>query len=216
MKLKSSYHNAIMVTVALSILLVIIGFVSPGAAQEKKRTVQKSELPDVIKKAIEKALPNGKILTIEQEIEGEDPGQYDVEMLSGGKKYEVEISKEGKIKEVKEVEDATDAVKAPASKQGKKWTDSFGQENCKFATIGGNRFFILKPGYELVLENSKEKVVITVLNETKKIGDIETRILEEREYEDGKLKEVSRNNARDDSARGEALPGDRSECHGSG
>ena len=35
--------------------------------------------------------------------------------------------------------------------------------------------------------------MITVLNETKMIGDIETRVVEEREEENGELKEVSRN-----------------------
>jgi hypothetical protein len=44
-----------------------------------------------------------------------------------------------------------------------------------------------------VLESRTAKVVITVLDETKRIGSIETRVVEEREEEDGQLKEVSRN-----------------------
>jgi len=79
------------------------------------------------------------------------------------------------------------------TKEGRKWTDSFGQENCTFSSTGRNRFFILEPGYQLVLQSNEEKVVITVLNDTKKIGNVETRIVEEREEVNGELKEVSRN-----------------------
>ncbi|MFZ2145816.1 MAG: hypothetical protein WAV28_01245 [Sedimentisphaerales bacterium] len=78
-------------------------------------------------------------------------------------------------------------------KVSKKWTDSFDQENRTFSSVGRNKFFILEPGYQLVLESREEKVVITVLSETKKIGNVETRIVEEREEVNGQLKEVSKN-----------------------
>jgi uncharacterized membrane protein YkoI len=183
-------RNWKLVVVGLSVMLVAAGFASQAAPQEKKISVQPSELPAVIKKAIEKAFAKGQIIAIQQEAEGENPGQYDVDIRSDGKEYEVEISPEGKVIEIKE-KAAEEA--AQAGKQEKKWTDSFGQENCTFSSVGGNRFFILEPGHQLVLESRTEKVVITVLDETKKIGSIETRVVEEREEEDGQLKEVSRN-----------------------
>lgn len=80
-----------------------------------------------------------------------------------------------------------------ASRQTKKWTESFGEEHCTFSSTGRNRFFILEPGYQLVLESHHERVAITVLDETRKIGSVETRIVEEREEENGQLKEVSKN-----------------------
>jgi len=61
------------------------------------------------------------------------------------------------------------------------------------APTAENRFFVLKPGYELVLEGGNEKVVMTVLDETKQIGETTTQIVEEREEKDGELAEVSRN-----------------------
>jgi hypothetical protein len=77
------------------------------------------------------------------------------------------------------------------------WTESFDIEASKLASKGKNKYFILEPGYKLILEDtegkSKTKLVITVLNETKKIGDVETRIVEERETVDGDLAEISRN-----------------------
>ena len=175
--------------VAVTILLCGM-FSAEAAAQEKKVTVPASELPAVIKKAIEKAVPGGKVLKIEKEVEGEDPGQYDVEIRSGAKLYEVEISPQGEVIEVKET---TSGEEDSEGEQTKKWTESFGQENCTFSSVGRNRFFSLEPGYQLVLESSSEKVVITVLEQTKKIGNVETRVIEEREEKDGKLAEVSRN-----------------------
>lgn len=76
---------------------------------------------------------------------------------------------------------------------GKQWTSAFDLEDCTFSTLGRNRFFVLVPGHQLVLESAEEKVVITVLDETRKIGAVETRVVEEREEENGRLKEVSRN-----------------------
>jgi hypothetical protein len=175
--------------VAVTILLCGM-FSAEAAAQEKKVTVPASELPALIKKAIEKALPGGKVLKIEKEVEGEDPGQYDVEIRSGAKLYEVEISPQGEVIEVKEV---TSGEEDSEGEQTKKWTESFGQENCTFSSVGRNRFFSLEPGYQLVLESSSEKVVITVLEQTKKIGNVKTRVIEEREEKNGKLAEVSRN-----------------------
>ena len=60
-------------------------------------------------------------------------------------------------------------------------------------TSGRNTYFILEPGYELVLEDGDEQLVVTVLDETKRIGDFDTRVVEERESRNGKLIEVSRN-----------------------
>jgi len=76
------------------------------------------------------------------------------------------------------------------------FTDTFIVDEKDLSPTGRNPFFILEPGYQLVLESGdakKEVLTITVLNETKKIGGVETRVVEERETVDGKEKEVSRN-----------------------
>ena len=190
MKLKSVWIDAILIAVGLSTILVVVCFPSQAAEQERKVSVLPSELPAVIRKAIQQAFPKGRIIRIQKEVEGEDPGQYDVDIHSAGKNYEVEISPQGKVIEIKETMPATRAL---GGQQGKKWTESFGEENCTFSSVGKNRFFILEPGHQLILESSSEKVVITVLDETKKIGGVVTRVVEEREEENGELKEVSRN-----------------------
>jgi hypothetical protein len=83
------------------------------------------------------------------------------------------------------------------SKGVKAFRDSFNLDSCSFSTTGRNQYFILEPGYQLTLEgkenNKMTKVVITVLNETKKIGNVETRVVEENESVNGKTVEISRN-----------------------
>jgi len=190
MRTRSCWLREMLFALGACAILLVIGLASAAEVQEKKVTVQPSELPPPIEKALREAFPQGQIIAIQKEVEGEDPGQYDVEMRSDGKEYEVEISPEGKVIESKEKGSAEETASSPA---GKKWTDSFHQENCAFSSTGRNRFFILQPGHQLVLEGPHEKVVITVTDETKRIGDVETRVVEEREEEDGKLKEVSRN-----------------------
>lgn len=72
----------------------------------------------------------------------------------------------------------------------------------KFATIGFNPYWVLIPGYQLILEGEEDgesiRVEISVLWKTKNvripgIGRIRTRIIEEREWVDDELVEVSRN-----------------------
>lgn len=75
----------------------------------------------------------------------------------------------------------------------KVWTASFLLEKDELSTIGRNPHFNLEPGYRLVLEKGLERVTITVLDSTKKIGDVETRVVEENETKGGKLVEISRN-----------------------
>jgi len=116
MKLKSGWLNAILIAVGLSTILVVTGLPPQASAQEKKVSVPPSELPDVIRKAIEEAFPNGQIIRIQKEVEGEDPGQYDVDIRSGSKEYEVEISPEGNVIESKE---RAPAETAPAPEQEK-------------------------------------------------------------------------------------------------
>lgn len=83
------------------------------------------------------------------------------------------------------------------SGDSKEFTDSFMQDSCTFSTTGRNMYFILEPHFQLTLQGIDEKdtvkLVITVLNETKIIGNVETRIVEENESVNGKTIEISRN-----------------------
>ena len=91
-----------------------------------------------------------------------------------------------------------DCIAQEANKKGiAMWTESFDLRDCNFSTTGKTKYFILEPGYQLILEGiDKENtidLVIKVLDQTQKIGDIETRIVEEKETVNGKLIEISHN-----------------------
>jgi hypothetical protein len=67
-----------------------------------------------------------------------------------------------------------------------------------FSLIIDNGFFPLVVGDELVLEGEDDEgtfleVIITVLDETELVAGVTTRIVEEAEFEDGEVVEISRN-----------------------
>jgi hypothetical protein len=91
------------------------------------------------------------------------------------------------------------------------FTTDFRPEECTWRSRGTqNPYFSLRPGYQLVIEGEEEddgetvliRAEITVLRETQRITfqapsgamvSLRTRVVEERESEDGELVEVSRN-----------------------
>lgn len=73
------------------------------------------------------------------------------------------------------------------------WQREFGISQCKLMTTGRNPYVVLEPGFQLVLEGDDTKLQITVLDQTKQVAGVTTRVVEEREWKDGKLYEVARN-----------------------
>jgi hypothetical protein len=77
------------------------------------------------------------------------------------------------------------------------FVSDFDTDSCTFSASGQNEYFVLQPGYRLVLagedDGDEVQVVITVMNETKIISGIKTRVVEENESENGETKEISRN-----------------------
>ncbi len=75
--------------------------------------------------------------------------------------------------------------------------DYLNLENCDWSTHGSNKYFILEPGYELILEGmdgeDSVKLIITVLSDTESVDGVMTRVIEERESVNGQLAEISRN-----------------------
>jgi len=80
-----------------------------------------------------------------------------------------------------------------AQKAGSSWTDRFTVSKDELSSTGRNSYFILEPGYQSVFTDGSERLVITVLNETKMVDGVETRVVEERETRGGQLVEISRN-----------------------
>ena len=84
----------------------------------------------------------------------------------------------------------------------KEFTTDFRLEDCQFETKADNPYFPLERNSQLVLEGQEDgeeiRVVISVLNDTEEItldgiGEIKTRVIEEREWAADELVEISRN-----------------------
>jgi hypothetical protein len=88
---------------------------------------------------------------------------------------------------------ATSARSQSSKKDDAGWTTAFGVETGELASTGRNPYFVLEPGYQLTLEDGKDRLVVTVLNDTKVVDGVETRIVEERETSGAATVEVSRN-----------------------
>jgi hypothetical protein len=73
------------------------------------------------------------------------------------------------------------------------WRGAFDPASCSLRTLGRNPYFILVPGHRLVLESGDARLEITVLEDIEMVDGIETRVVEEREWQGGELYEVSRN-----------------------
>ena len=98
-----------------------------------------------------------------------------------------------------EEEDISSLTSFLTDQTSEKWMTSFDLENCDFSSTGKNSYFILEPGYQVILEGKEEEdgekiqLTMSVLDETKIVDGVETRVVEERESEGAKLVEVSRN-----------------------
>ena len=74
------------------------------------------------------------------------------------------------------------------------WASEFAVDPTDMTSVGRNAYFILEPGHYLVLrDQAGNQVTATVLDETRVVAGVETRVIEERELAKGKLVEVSRN-----------------------
>jgi hypothetical protein len=66
-----------------------------------------------------------------------------------------------------------------------------------FTNAGRHTYFVLEPGYQLVLTGREDgkpaELTITVLDETREVAGVSTRVVEEREVVGGDVVEVSRN-----------------------
>ena len=159
----------------------------------KEGKVVEKEIDDEDHSAAVKACKVTLKAAIEAALKG-TPGtavEAQLGMKIGKPVITVKMFADGKLT-VAQVDGATGEVTAPqAPPDPRPFTETFRAE--EWSSKGTNPYFVLKPGYVLVLEGGKEKLTITVLDETRIVAGVETRVVEEREAKEGKLVEVSRN-----------------------
>jgi hypothetical protein len=85
----------------------------------------------------------------------------------------------------------------PSAGKERPYLETFAVAPKDLASTGRNTYFILEPGYVLHFEGKeggkKAELRIAVLDQTRMIAGVETRVVEERETAGGELTEVSRN-----------------------
>lgn len=183
---------------ALLVLSVVVCIVATSFADEGETKVSIDKVPSAVKTAIQNAVGDGKLVDIGEFTKG-DTKTYEIEMVVDGKEFDVLFSAAGEVlnKRFEGVKLARGERKTTGDTRGGKFQDTFGLKNRRLGPTGRNRYFILEPGYQLVLQGKEGdqtvKLEVLVLDETKNIDSIETRVVEERESVDGKLVEISRN-----------------------
>ena len=148
------------------------------------------DVPKSVQVAIRKATGTARVGKVEREdiFAAFDPNGnyeplktarviYEAKIYQGGARREVQVAADGRTLEV----------------ESKGWRSKFNVDKKNLVSVGRNPYFILIPGHKIHLSSGSETVIISVLNETKLVDGVETRIVEERESENGKLVEVSRN-----------------------
>jgi hypothetical protein len=83
---------------------------------------------------------------------------------------------------------------------GTGWQATFDVAKKNLGIRGSNPYFNLTPGYTLHFANGRQTETLTVLNETKIIDGIQCRIVEDREFDNGRLVELTRDYYAIDSA----------------
>ncbi|HYY90346.1 MAG TPA: hypothetical protein VFA49_16230 [Chloroflexota bacterium] len=71
--------------------------------------------------------------------------------------------------------------------------DEFNLANRTLSDTGEGRYFVLRPGFRSVLSDGKSQLTITVLDQTKEVGGVVTRVVEERLETNGVPDEIAMN-----------------------
>jgi hypothetical protein len=71
--------------------------------------------------------------------------------------------------------------------------EEFNLAGRRLAATGESRYWILRPGYQAVFASDDTTLTVRLLDETREVAGVVTRVVEEREVKDGQLHEVARN-----------------------
>jgi hypothetical protein len=200
-------------TILLLLAIFVVTACSEGnlmQAQESETKVKLEQVPAPVRKAIEQAVGDGKLIDI-GEIRTDATSTFEIEIQRDGKEIDVTFDASGREiartveggnvgeqpDEGSDDDDNDEGDEDDDPKVAVKFQHFFDLEHRELSTTGHNRYLVLEPGYQLVLEGKdgehRARLEISVLDETREVGGIPTRVVEERETVDGNLVEISRN-----------------------
>ena len=144
---------SLFVLVSLSLACHSVG------AQDAEKKVALDQVPAPVKVAIQNAVGNGKLVDI-GEIAQDGKTTYEIEMHMDGQEIDVVFDVQGKELSRK-IQRGTaadqDSKKVAKEQPGDRFQKDFHLEDRGFSTTGSNRYFILEPGYQLILEGKDGK-----------------------------------------------------------
>ncbi len=178
-----------------------------GKWLETETEIEDEDIPAAVKETLKSQFKDYEVEEAEY-LESPEAIGFEIKLEGDEEDMEVLIEKNGKILKQKMEEENEGAEESEehygeSVKEGHEhhetlgFTDEFNMDQYTFSSTGKNTYFILEPGYQLILEGKdgedSGRLEITILDELEKVGNIETRIMEEKEMVNGELVEISRN-----------------------
>src|SRR5262245_3146786 len=159
-----------------------------GTLLEVEKEVAQKDWPKPLQATVKTKFPNATVKEVLEvnlvKDKKEIPDHLEVTVETADKKSE----------EILTSLDGKNVVKEESASAGSaQWRDKFNVDKTNLANVGKNPYFILEPGYSLKLKGEGAMLTIKVLNETKLVDGVQTRIVEEREEKNGQPIEISRN-----------------------
>lgn len=178
-----------------------------GQWLETETEIEVSQLPEAVTLSLKNNFKDYTIKEVEYLESPKDKG-YELSLNVDKQDIEVLMGKDGKIlkqkmEEENEGDEESEEHYGESVEEGHEhhetfgFTNEFNMDQYTFSSTGKNTYFILEPGYQLILEGKdgedSGRLEITILDKLEKVGNIETRIMEEKEMVNGELVEISRN-----------------------
>lgn len=165
--------------------------------ETSSKEVTLEEVPEPARKALVGHAGENRIRELEEKVV-DGRTLYEIEVLVEGKETEIVVAPDGALVFVKRDDEV-----ALGRADDAEWRRAFDVDKNRLGPDGRNPYFPLTPGLKIHLTDGSETVVFSVLDETKVVDGVETRVIEERETEDGELVEISRNYFASDGATGD-------------
>ncbi len=176
----------------------------PELSHEGRETSNKSvtleNVPDAVKQTMLQQAGGNSIRELEEKVvDGQTV--YEIELQVEGKEIEVVVAPDGKLVRIKRGETNRALVASLAGNRDRR--RSFKVDKKNLGPISHNAYFPLTPGLKLHLTDGTETVVFSILDETKIVDGVETRVVEEYETKGNVLVEISRNYFAVDKVKGD-------------
>jgi hypothetical protein len=172
---------------------------SPEGRETANKSVTMEQVPEAARKTLLDQAGKSPIRELEEKVvDGQTV--YEIEIQVEGKETEIVVAPDGKLVRVKRGE-GPNLVASLSGNRDRRRTFKVDRKN--LGPVGYNAYFPLTPGLKLHLTDGTETVVFSVLEETKVVDGVETRVVEEYETKDGVLVEISRNYFAVDKVKGD-------------